>query len=107
MIMSTDAKRPVQQRTLKYFTDNYVCRVCRHNLKLSRDEYTGHWSIVCAADAGHHGAWSKRYLEERERQERAEFLEIIYDRKLRELWPWLPATSDMSAAEAMDDLFGL
>lgn len=98
---------PPGQRTLRYLVDNYVCRVCRGNFKMSQDEETGRWGLVCAADPAHHGAWSKGYLEHREHLEHVEYIEIIYDRELRELWSWLPEREQMTAEEARDDLFGL
>lgn len=91
--------------SLRYYVDKYVCRICYSNLRLHRDE-NGAWTIVCAADPSHHGAWRKTYLERRLHQERVEFLEIIFDRELRELFPWLPKPRSMTAAKAMTDLYG-
>lgn len=96
----------MQGQTLKYFCERYVCRVCRSNFTARRDPVTGKWSIICTENAEHYGAWSKGYLEHRQQQERVEFLEIIYDHELRQLLPWLPEPSPMTADEAMKDLFG-
>lgn len=92
-------------RALKYFCDNYVCRVCRGNLKLYRNPETGRWSVACARDPEHYGAWRKRYLEDREQRERVEFVEIVNDRALVELWPWLPRPT-VTAEEAIQELYG-
>jgi len=93
-------------KSLRYYIDNYVCRVCHSNLRLERDPETGAWSIVCAADPSHFGAWRKGYLERRLHQQRVEFVEIVHDPLLRELFPWLPQPESMTTAEAMADLYG-
>ena len=89
---------------LKHFCDNYICRICKSNLKLSRDPDTGAWSIVCAKNPDHYGAWSKRYWENREQRERSEYVEIIFDSQLKRLLPWLPR-STVTAAQAHEELF--
>lgn len=92
--------------SLRYYIDNYVCRLCHSNLTLARDEQTGAWTIVCATDPSHYGAWKKTYLERRLYQERVEYVEIIHDQELRTLFPWLPAPEPMTAEQAMADLYG-